>query len=75
LSGGLGALLKQFQQNGQGDTASSWVGTAANKDISERDLAKSLGEEDLSSLSQQTGMTRGDLLSALRQELPTSSIN
>jgi uncharacterized protein YidB (DUF937 family) len=70
LSGGLGALLKQFQQNGQADTANSWVGTGPNKDISEQDLAKSLGEDDISSLSQQTGMSRGDLLSALRQELP-----
>ncbi len=26
LSGGLGDLLKQFQQNGQGDVANSWVG-------------------------------------------------
>jgi uncharacterized protein YidB (DUF937 family) len=70
LSGGLGALLKQFQQNGHAETANSWVGTGPNKDISEQDLAKSLGEDDISSLSQQTGMSRGDLLSALRQELP-----
>ena len=70
LSGGLGALLRQFQESGQGDKANSWVSQGPNKDISEQDLAKSIGEEDIDSLSQQTGMSRDDLLSALRQELP-----
>ncbi len=70
VSSGLGALLQQFQQNGQADKANSWVGAGPNKDISEQDLAKSLGEDDVNSLSQQTGMSRDDLLSALRRELP-----
>lgn len=70
LSGGLGALLRQFQESGQGDKANSWVSQGPNKDISEQDLAKSIGEEDIDSLGQQTGMSRDDLLSALRQELP-----
>jgi uncharacterized protein YidB (DUF937 family) len=70
LSSGLGALLQQFQQGGQGDKANSWVGTGPNKDISEQELAKSLGEDDISALSKHTGMPRDDLLSALRRELP-----
>jgi len=70
LSGGLGALLQQFQQSGQSDKANSWVSQGANKDISEHDLAKSLGEDDVQALTQQTGMSRTDLLSALRRELP-----
>ncbi len=70
LASGLGALIQQFQQNGQGDKANSWVSNGPNKDISEQDLAKSLGDDDINSLSQQTGMNRGDLLTALRQELP-----
>ncbi len=70
LSNGLGAVLQQFQQNGQGDKVNSWVGTGPNKDISEQELAKSLGDDDINSLSQHTGMSRDDLLSALRRELP-----
>jgi hypothetical protein len=31
LSGGLGDLLKQFQQNGQGDKAESWIASGPNK--------------------------------------------
>jgi len=70
LSTGLGALLQQFEQRGQGDKTGSWVSTGPNKDISEQDLAKSIGEDDIGSLSQQTGLSRDDLLSALRRELP-----
>jgi uncharacterized protein YidB (DUF937 family) len=70
LNGGLGGLLKQFQENGQGDVAHSWVGTGPNKTISEGDLASALGGDTLDTLSQQTGMGRDDLLEGLRQYLP-----
>ncbi len=70
LNGGLGGLLKQFQENGQGDVARSWVGTGPNKTISEGDLASALGGDTLDTLSQQTGMGRDDLLEGLRQSLP-----
>src|SRR5476649_346372 len=33
ISGGLGDLLKQFQQNGQGEAANSWVSPGPNKSI------------------------------------------
>ena len=70
VSGGLDGLLKQFQQQGLGDVADSWVGTGPNKDISESDLARSIGMDDLDALAQQTGMSRNDMLSGLRDELP-----
>ena len=70
LNGGLGGLLKQFQENGQGDVAHSWIGTGPNKTISEGDLASALGGDTLDTLSQQTGMGRDDLLAGLRQYLP-----
>jgi uncharacterized protein YidB (DUF937 family) len=70
LNGGLGGLLKQFQENGQGDVAHSWIGTGPNKTISEGDLSSALGGDTLNTLSQQTGMGRDDLLEGLRQYLP-----
>lgn len=70
LNGGLGGLLKQLQENGQGDVAHSWVGTGPNKTISEGDLSSALGGDTLNTLSQQTGMGRDDLLEGLRQYLP-----
>ena len=70
LSGGLGGLLKQFQQNGQAQVANSWVSTGPNQDISESDLAKSIGSDDIDTLAQHTGLSRDELLAGLRRELP-----
>src|ERR1700684_4568758 len=51
ISGGLGDLLKQLQQNGQGDTANSWVGKGENKPIAPGDLANALGANQIDSLA------------------------
>ena len=70
LSGGLGGLLNQFQQNGQGEVANSWVSRGPNQNISESDLARSIGSDDIDVLSQHTGLSRDELLSGLSRELP-----
>ena len=70
LSGGLGSLLQQMQQSGHGQVAQSWVGNGPNQDISESDLAKSIGLDDIDAVAKQTGMSRDELLSGLRRELP-----
>ena len=70
LSGGLGGLLKQFQDNGQAQVANSWVSTGPNQDISESELAKSIGSDDIDALAQHTGLPRQELLAGLRRELP-----
>ena len=70
LNGGLGSLLEQFQQNGQGQAAASWVGKGPNKDISESDLARSIGSEDIEALASHTGLSRNELLAGLSRELP-----
>jgi uncharacterized protein YidB (DUF937 family) len=70
LSGGLGSLLEQFQRNGQGQAAQSWVGKGPNQDISESDLAKSIGIDDIDAVASHTGLSRDELLSGLRRELP-----
>ncbi|MEA2948334.1 MAG: hypothetical protein QOI40_3664 [Alphaproteobacteria bacterium] len=70
LNGGLGDLLKQFQQNGLGDVAHSWVGTGPNKAIAPDDLASALGSDTINALSKQTGLGRDDLLAGLSQHLP-----
>jgi uncharacterized protein YidB (DUF937 family) len=70
LSGGLGDLVKQLQQGGQGDAASSWVGKGANKQISPNDLASALGADQIDQIASGSGMSRDDLLSGLSQYLP-----
>src|SRR3954453_3093084 len=70
LSGGLGDLVKQFQQNGHGEIANSWVGTGPNKPNEPRDLASALGADQIDSLASQSGMSRDELLKGLSQYLP-----
>jgi len=70
LSGGLGNLIKQMQQNGYGRQAQSWVGHGENETIPPDDLGKALGADDIDRLTQQTGMDRDELLSGLSQHLP-----
>lgn len=72
LSGGLNDLLKQFQQNGQGDKAESWIARGPNKQVSPQELEQGLGEERISWLMQETGLSRAELLEGLSRELPTA---
>src|SRR5271156_1644550 len=67
LSGGLNDLLKQFQQSGHGETASSWVGTGPNRQISPTDLGSALGADQIQSLTSQFGLSREELLDGLSQ--------
>jgi uncharacterized protein YidB (DUF937 family) len=70
ISGGLGDLLKQFQQNGHGETANSWVSPGPNKQIEPGDLANALGADQINGLMSQTGLSRDELLTGLSQQLP-----
>jgi len=70
LGGGLSELLERFQQNGQGEVADSWVGTGPNKEVAPRDLESAIGPDVLDTLTQQTGLTREELLSRLSRDLP-----
>jgi len=70
LGAGLKDLLDRFRQNGQDDKVQSWVSTGANKSIAPSELEKSLGEERIQWLVEQTGMPREQLLDGLSGELP-----
>jgi uncharacterized protein YidB (DUF937 family) len=70
LTGGLGELVRRFQDNGQGHTAQSWIGRGQNDPISPNDLEKAVGAEDLDALARQTGVPRQQLLQELSAELP-----
>lgn len=70
LSGGLGELLERFRQSGQADTADSWVQTGPNKPVTPGQLEQAIGPEALQNLSQQTGLSREELLARLSRDLP-----
>jgi uncharacterized protein YidB (DUF937 family) len=70
ISGGLGDLLKQFQQHGQGEVADSWVGKGENRSIAPGDLGQALGIDQINALTSQTGLSQDELLAGLSQQLP-----
>jgi uncharacterized protein YidB (DUF937 family) len=72
LSGGLQDLMKQFQENGKGDKIQSWVSTGQNKPIDPNELEQALGQERVSWLMEQTGLSKPELLEGLSRELPES---
>ena len=70
LSGGLGELVDRFKQSGQSDIADSWVRQGPNKQIAPSQLEQAIGPDVLETLSQQTGLSRDELLARLSRELP-----
>lgn len=70
LNGGLGDLLNQLHERGQGDAANSWVGTGENRAISPNELASALDDEEIEVMTRQTGLSREELLEGLAANLP-----
>ena len=70
LSGGLRELMDAFKQKGQGDTADSWVARGPNKQIAPPQLEQAIGADVLQTLSQQTGLSREEILARLAKNLP-----
>ena len=70
LSGGLRDLVERFKQNGQGQAADSWIKPGPNQQLAPDQLERAIGPEVLNTLSQQTGLSREELLARLTRELP-----
>jgi len=70
LGGGLRDLIESFKAKGQGEIADSWVSTGPNKPISPQQLEGAISPEVWATLSEQTGLSRQELLARLSRELP-----
>jgi len=70
LLGGLGGLLSRLQQAGQGDVANSWVGPGENVPIQPTQLGSALGQQTVSDLARQAGVSEQELLAQLSKVLP-----
>ena len=68
--GGLGDLIEQFRNAGQGAKAESRVSPGRNEPIDAREMEQALGPDLIERLSTQTGLDRGELLRRLTQTLP-----
>ena len=72
LSGGLHDLIERFKQNGQSQAADSWVKRGPNQPLGPDQLEQAIGPDVLATLTQQTGLSREELLSRLTRELPAA---
>lgn len=72
LGGGLSELVDRFKQNGQGEVADSWVRQGPNQPVEPHQLEQAIGPDVLETLTQQTGLSREDLLARLSRELPNA---
>jgi len=72
LNSGIGELIDRFKQNGQGETADSWVRQGPNRPVTPSQLQQAIGPDVLATLEQQTGLSREELLARLSRELPNA---
>jgi uncharacterized protein YidB (DUF937 family) len=68
--GGVQGIVKQFEQQGLGETVRSWVGTGANQPISADQVHQALGSGALQELAAKVGLNPQDLAQKLSQILP-----
>jgi uncharacterized protein YidB (DUF937 family) len=72
LASGLAELVEHFTKGGHGETANSWVNQGANRVIAETDLERAIGPATLDQLTQQTGLSRTEILARLTRDLPSA---
>ena len=66
----LGDILERFRNAGSGSKVNSWVRQGPNEPIEPQEVESAIDEETLSSLSQQTGLSREELIARITQALP-----
>lgn len=72
LGGGLSELKDRFQQNGHAEKVDSWVGAGPNQTVAPHDLEQAIGSDVLDDLTEQTGLSRDELLARLSRDLPSA---
>ena len=70
LLGGLGGLLDRFKNAGHGQVVDSWVGKGPNQPVTPTQVQQSLGNQTISDLARQAGMSEDDLMAQLAQVMP-----
>lgn len=70
LSGGLGDLMEQFRNNGNGDKAERWVKDGPDDTIDADELERTLGADTIAALEEKTGLGKQELLERLSRTLP-----
>jgi uncharacterized protein YidB (DUF937 family) len=69
-SGGLAGLVERLNGKGLGDIVNSWVSTGKNLPISAVQIQEGLGDETISKLASQAGISPEEVRSQLAKLLP-----
>jgi uncharacterized protein YidB (DUF937 family) len=68
--GGMGAVLKRFQQKGMDRQAQSWVSKADNEAIDERAVEEVVGHGELAQMAQRLGVPEHEVAQAFAEIMP-----
>jgi len=69
-TGGLNGLVEQLTKKGLGDIVSSWVSTGKNLPITPQQIQQGLGNNTISTIASEIGITPEAVTSQLSQLLP-----
>jgi uncharacterized protein YidB (DUF937 family) len=67
---GLASVVEGFTQKGLGQQASSWVGTGENQPVSADQVKSALGDQQVTKVAEQAGVSKGEAASGLAGMLP-----
>lgn len=68
--GGLGQVLDRFRNTGRKEEVDSWINQGPNRLLERQHVEEALDPETIDALSQQTGLSREELIDRLTKELP-----
>lgn len=69
-NGGIQGLVNQFEQQGLGAIARSWVGTGPNQSVSADQLLQVLGSQNVAEFASKLNVSQQELLAKLSELLP-----
>jgi uncharacterized protein YidB (DUF937 family) len=69
-NGGISGVLQRFQQKGYTQQASSWVSTGPNDALPQQAIGDVVGNDELSKMSQQLGVSNEEVSGRMAQILP-----
>lgn len=68
--GGIGGLIRKFQEAGLGDTISSWISSGSNLPISAEQVQRVFGSDFIGDLAGRLGVSPQDASTQLAETLP-----
>jgi uncharacterized protein YidB (DUF937 family) len=68
--GGVGELLDRFRNTGRKEEVDSWINQGPNRPLQRQHIEEAIDADTIEALSQQTGLSREELLDRLTKDLP-----